>query len=193
MKKVVYGFILIAVFGLTACRNDKKETSSSSIVEQLESRVKDLESSSSAEVEESKQGKEEILVNLKSDTNKKIAGAFFDNKLEMYNAQTDGPSEMQPVPEDNPTNRPVYSSGMSFYVEDTEDSFIVYVENYTSVEEVDTANKFLTENAVDQPLVSDNNSTFSIMYAYPRISSKSTKEKDEKDFNKYKEVFENIK
>ncbi|GGD03801.1 hypothetical protein [Enterococcus wangshanyuanii] len=192
MKKVVYGVLLITIFGLAACGNGKKETSSSSKVDQLESRVKNLESSSSAEVEESKQDREEMLVNLKSETNKKIASTFLDNNLGMYNAQTDGPSEMQPVPEDNPTNRPVYSSGMSFYVEDTEDSFIVYVENYTSVEEVDAANKFLTENAVDQPLMSDNNSTFSIMYAYPRISSKSTKEKDEKDFNKYKEVFENI-
>lgn len=34
MKKVVYGVILIAVFGLTACGNDKKEMSSSSKVEQ---------------------------------------------------------------------------------------------------------------------------------------------------------------
>ncbi|WP_430598335.1 hypothetical protein [Enterococcus sp. AZ177] len=60
MKKVVYGFIFIAVFGLTACGNDKKETSSSSKVEQSESRVKNSESSSSAEVEES--SKKEVKV-----------------------------------------------------------------------------------------------------------------------------------
>ncbi|MBO0475182.1 hypothetical protein JZO86_15970 [Enterococcus ureasiticus] len=192
MKKVVYGVLLIAVFGLTACGNDKKETSSSSKVEQLESRVKELESSTTETSEKSKQDKKTVTSSLTADDNKKIAETFTESGLKMYNSQTDGPAEMQPVQPKDHTNRPIYKSGMSFYVDDSEDSFIVYVENYTSLGELDAAKKFLIDNAVDQPLVSENNSIFSIMYAYPRIASKSNKENDDKEFAKYKEVFEKI-
>ncbi|EOL43342.1 hypothetical protein [Enterococcus caccae] len=78
---MVYGVLLIAVFGLTACENDKKTAISK--VEELKSRVKDLESSSSEETQSSKINKDKIFAEEQSELNKIIVSDFLDNNLIM--------------------------------------------------------------------------------------------------------------
>lgn len=189
MKKVIYGVLFIAVFGLTACGNDKKETTASSKVEQLESRVKELESSSSSSEKEiegaqADRSDDEILSELNSETNKKIVKAFLDAGLTMYNYSYVGVSEMLELPED--AQRPIYESGISFYIEKGTDGVILAVENYPD-EQLMSEGADYASNSIDAPTVVKNSNINSILYGLPKTDS------EKELFNKYKETFENIK
>lgn len=172
MKKVVYGVLLVAVFGLAACGNDKKENSSSSKVEQLESRVKELESSSSAE--EPKQDKEKILSSLMSDTNKKIAEAFLDNDLDMFNNENKGVFEAE-------------DHTMYFSEEKTNPTLYFTVSNYDSLESLNSAYEQKKEEN-HELYITKNDNLFSLMIAENTSGSMNS----EQIFNKYKKVFEKI-
>lgn len=189
MKKVIYGVLLIAVFGLTACGNDKKETTASSKVEQLESRVKELESSSSSEAP-TKEDEEAVLTDIKSDTNKKIAKAFFDAGLEMYVNKNDGLGVLET---DTATFAafldPIPETGLSFYIKDddsgNEYEYVLQAYNYPNTDQMNTAidNFKNDENFVPSRIASNSHINSFI---------NASEEMSEADFNKYKEVFEKI-
>lgn len=190
MKKIIFGLVLLSMFSLSACgNNEKKETSSSSKVEQLESRVKELESSSSSSSEkenasQADRSKDEILSELKSDTNKKIVSAFLDAGLKPYNYSYEGVSEMLELPSD--VQRPIYESGLSFYIEKGTDGVILATENYPDEQSMNEAADYFSKS-VDTPTVVKNNTLHSILYGSPSTNS------EKELFNKYKDVFENIK
>lgn len=189
MKKVVYGAILIAVFGLTACGNDKKETSSSSKVEQLESRVKELESSSS--VEEPKQDKEKILSSLTSDTNKKIAEAFLDKDLD-FKIES-GSDSYEYIPDSyNADNNPTHAlSKLTFDTGNLIGVSSIGIETYKSKDDLKNGENYLQEESYGDLYIVKNENILSLMYTYKPNDSKE-KEQMDQEFNKYKEVFENI-
>ncbi|WP_430597292.1 hypothetical protein [Enterococcus sp. AZ177] len=184
MKKVVYGFIFIAVFGLTACGNDKKETSSSSKVEQSESRVKNAESSSSAEVEESKQDKEEMLVNLKSETNKKIIKAFLDASLEIEKQDAVDSIENIPSQAEEVNSQDNYVSQLGFQTSASENAKNITINTYKNIEDLNEAEMYYIET-YGELLIVKNESILSIMLSYKNDETVDI-------FNKYKEVFEKI-
>ncbi|MFK4568373.1 hypothetical protein [Enterococcus sp. UD-01] len=189
MKKVVYGFILISVFGLTACGNDKKETTSSSKVEQLESRVKELESSSS--VEEPKQDKEKILSSLTSDINKKIVEAFLDNDLKIDYPENMDSLEYFPNEYDIENSPTKFISKMSFNTGNLIGVDSIGIETYESSEDLMNAEKNLQDESSADLYMSTNTKILSLMYTYKPNDSKE-KEQMDQEFNKYKEVFEKI-
>lgn len=182
MKKVVYGVLLIAVFGLTACGNDKKETSSSSKVEQLESRVKELESSSS--LEEPKENKEKILSSLTSDTNKKITKAFLDSGLEVKKQDAVDSIEHLPTPSDEVNNQNRFISQMGLQTAAL-DNTRIDISTYETIEDLNNAEVYYSETYGDV-LLAKNENILSLMFSYKG-------EETENIFNKYKEVFEQIK
>lgn len=184
MKKVVYGVLMIAVFGLTACGNDKKETSSSSKVEQLESRIKDLESSSSAEVEESKKVKEEMLVNLKSETNKKITKAFLDAGLEIEKQDAVDSIENIPSQAEEVDSQDNYVSQLGFQTTASDNAKKITINTYKTIEDLNEAEIYYIEAYRDLLLVK-NESILSIMFSYKNDETVDI-------FNKYKEIFEKI-
>ncbi|OTN83674.1 hypothetical protein A5819_003101 [Enterococcus sp. 7E2_DIV0204] len=191
MKKVVYGVLLIAVFGLTACGNDKKETTSSSKVEQLESRVKELESSSSSETKENKQDKEEILSDMTSDTNKKIVGAFLDKNLTLE--PQNGTKTYEYIPESyEAENNPTHSiSQMGFDTGNLEGVSGIGIETYQSIEDLKNGEKYLQEVSSGPLYMATNDKILSLMYTYQPKDSTGKAKMDE-EFAKYKEVFEKI-
>lgn len=176
MKKVVYGVILIAVFGLTACGNDKKEASSSSKVEQLESRVKELESSST---EEDTQNKATEIVN-----------KFKAEGLPVFDEVETSKSELKDL--DNGI-----LSQLSFYVkeQDTSDGnnvgFLVNIsvcKDTNSKDEIVANTETLNKNS-DGGLLSVKYTVNEKINAILKVGSAVSDE----DFNKYKEEFESIK
>ncbi|MDA9472630.1 hypothetical protein [Enterococcus sp. 5H] len=187
MKKVIYGVLLIAVFGLTACGNDKKETTASSKVEQLESRVKELESSSSSEAP-TKEDEDAVLADIKSDTNKKIAQAFFDAGLEMY-VNKDiglGVTEIDTI-NDAAYLDPIPETGLSFYTEKVDSGFEYIIKIYT----------YPDEAQMNMAIDNFENGEYSVPQRVARnshINSFITADMSmsEADFNKYKDVFEKI-
>lgn len=187
MKKVIYGVLLVAVFGLTACGNDKKETTASSKVEQLESRVKELESSSSSEAP-TKEDEDAVLADIKSDTNKKIAQAFFDAGLEMYVNTSIGLGihEMDTATDAAYLN-PIPEKGLSFYTEkvDTGLEYIIWIFTYPDENQMNTAiDNFNNDENFEQGRLASNSHINSFITADMSMS--------EAEFNKYKEVFESI-
>lgn len=188
MKKILITLLLSGII-LGGCSNNKKEeTTASSKVEQLESRIKELESSSSSsekEVEgaQADRSDDEILSELNSETNKKIVKAFLDAGLIMYNYSYSGVSEMLELPDD--AQRPIYESGMSFYIEKGTEGVIVAVENYRDTQIMSEGADYAS-NSIDAPLVVKNSNINSILYGLPKTDS------EKELFNKYKEVFENI-
>ncbi|MBO0438982.1 hypothetical protein [Candidatus Enterococcus ikei] len=191
MKKVVYGVLLIAVFGLTACGNDKKETSSSSKVEQLESRVKELESSSTKASEMSKQDEEKILSDMTSETNKKIAKAFMSHNLKMD--YQDGLTSYEYLPNsyDLENSQTKFISQFGFNAEELADGGGIGIETYQSIEDLKNGEKYLKESSSSPLYMATNDKILSLMYTYqPKDSANKTKMDEE--FNKYKEVFEKI-
>lgn len=191
MKKVVYGVLLIAVFGLTACGNDKKETSSSSKVEQLESRVKELESSTVESAEAPKQDKEEILADMTSDTNKKIVGAFLDKNLTLE--PQNGTKKYEYIPESyEAENNPTHSvSQLSFITEKLKSVGGIGIETYKSIEDLKNGEKYLEGESYGPLYMATNDKILSLMYAYQPEDSEGQTKMD-KEFAKYKEVFEKI-
>ena len=188
MRKVIYGVLLIAVFGLTACGNDNKETTASSKVEQLESRVKELESSSSSEAP-TKEDEEAVLADIKSDTNRKIAEAFFDAGLEMY-VNKDiglGVTEIDTI-NDAAYLDPIPETGLSFYTEkvDTGLEYIIWIFTYPDETQMNAAIDNFENAEYSTPKRIDKNIHINSFIT-------SSEEMSEADFNKYKEVFENIK
>lgn len=180
MKKVIYGVLSVAVFGLTACDNDKKETFSSSKVELLESRVKELESSSGSEAL-SKEDEDNIFAEVQSSTNKKIVSAFLDNNLVMYNNESIGISETIDDPYD-PNGFESYESGMTFYAE--KNDIVLSVYTFANADAMKSAIELREQD--ENISLSKNEKIGSILFGYPTTNS-------EKDlFNKYKEVFESI-
>lgn len=187
MKKVIYGVLLIAVFGLTACGNDKNETTASSKVDQLESRVKELESSSSSEAA-TKEDEDAVLADIKSDTNKKIAKAFFDAGLEMYVNKDIGLG----VTEIDTENfaaflEPIPETGLSFFIKNvnTGNGYILQVYNYPDNEQMASSVNSLESDEYSVPnRIAKNDRIHSFITASEEMS--------ESDFNKYKEVFEKI-
>lgn len=176
MKKVVYGIILIAAFGLTACGNDKKETSSSSKVEQLESRVKELESSSSSEAVTQNKAAE-------------IVNKFKTKGLPVFNEFETSKSELKEL------NNGIVSQ-LSFYFKNqdtTNEKDITNLVNLSicddskSKDEIVANTEVLNKNSGGGPMSVKyvvNDSINGILKVGSAIS--------DEDFNKYKEVFENI-
>lgn len=187
MKKIIFGLVLLSMFSLSACgNNEKKEASSSSKVEQLESRVKELESSSSSEVT-TKDDENKILSELKSETNKKIVSAFLDDGLKMYVNGDLGVHELDPSSELDSLN-PAPESGQTFYIKNVSSGFeyIISTYNYTDSSKMDSAVDNLKMNEFSVPgRIAINRNINSFMRAEEQM--------DEKDFDKYKNVFENIK
>jgi len=185
MKKVVYGVILIAVFGLTACGNDKKETSSSSKVEQLESRVKELESSLSSDVDQSDRSKDEVLSEIKSDTNKKIVSAFIDKGLKVYNNGTVAVLETENTSNDIQEYDPTYT--MNFAEQNDNPNLYFTVTIFDSSEDLNSAYDLKSSEEYDY-FLSKNDHINSLLIG--EVVKKS--DESETLFNKYKEVFESI-
>ncbi|MGM0217627.1 hypothetical protein [Enterococcus sp. AZ126] len=185
MKKVIYGVLLISVFGLTACGNNEKETSSSSKVEQLESRVKDLESSSSSDDKHIDRTKDEILSEIKSDANKKIVSAFIDNGLNVYNNGTVAVLETENTSNDIPEYSPVYT--MNFAEQNNDPNLYFTISIFGSLEDLNSAYDLKSSEEYDYYL-SKNDHINALMIG------EAVKKSDETEniFNKYKKVFEQI-
>lgn len=172
MKKVIYGVLLVAVFGLTACGNDKKETTASSKVEELESRIKELESSSSEETP-TKGNEEAVLADLKSDTNRKIVKAFLEHDLSMYNNNKIGVFE---------------ADDTTMYFSEQNDATLYFtVSHFDSLDSLNNAYEE-KKNGEYELFIAKNDSILALMIA--EATPKSTE--SEKEFDKYKTAFENI-
>lgn len=94
MKKRIMGIVLLSTLLLSACSNgkDKEAETADSKVEQLDSRVTELESSSSSEEIESKYSKDEIKAYLNKDYNNEYTKEFINKAYEegillFYNGQ----------------------------------------------------------------------------------------------------------
>lgn len=195
MKKSVIGVVLLTtlILTLSACSKPEqtKSSSSTSSTAAESSTIATSSSEISSDTSETKEERSlgEITKNLKSDTNKKITEEFLKNNLIMYNSAVEGPAELLPITDDGLTDMPIYESGMRFYTEKSDDSLIINVENYTSLDELNNAENYYKENAVDKILISKNTKYFSLMYTNPRIGKE---EVDSKTFADYQNIFENI-
>lgn len=94
MKKRIMGIVLLSTLLLSACSNgkDKETETANSKVEQLESRVKELEGSNSSEEVESKYSEDEIKDYLNKDYNNEYTKEFINKAYEegillFYNGQ----------------------------------------------------------------------------------------------------------
>lgn len=182
MKKIIFLSLLSGLFLVGCGSNNDKKVSSDSKVDQLESSVKKLESSSSSEVKQINEKNTSIISSLSSDINKKTAEAFLDNDLKMYNLSENF------IDQENWTNdSPIPASELIFVVKDKSEEVkdyinIVNYENYDQISE----GKLFYENSLTYKInIVENDSIKSILYA--------SSEMDQNVFNKYKEVFETIK
>jgi hypothetical protein len=196
MKKSILGVVLLAtsILTLSACSTPEQTKSSNSTSSTAVSESSTITTSSSeisSDTSETKEDRslDEITKSLKSDTNKKITEEFLKNNLIMYNSTVEGPAELLPITDDGLTDLPIYESGMRFYTEKSDDSLIINVENYTSLDELNNAENYYKENAVDKILISKSTKYFSLMYTNPRIGKE---EVDSKTFADYQNIFENI-
>ncbi|MBO0439581.1 hypothetical protein [Candidatus Enterococcus ikei] len=190
MKKIII-FSLFSGLFLAGCgfNNDKKESSDSK-VDQLESRVKELESSSSSE-KDSTQNEEQILSNMKSDTNKKIVKAFLDAHLSLEKSDGSNSFEYFPNESDIENSPTQFISQMNFTTHIIEGVSGIGIEPYKSEEELTNGEKYLQEESYSPLYMATNKNILSLMYTYQPKDSKGQKKLDE-EFNKYKEVFESI-
>jgi len=179
MKKVVYGVLLIAVFGLTACGNDKKETSSSSKVNELESRVKELESSSSSEADTQNRATE-------------IVNKFKAEGLPVFDEEVATEEKLKESDYD------LSSSSYFYYVTkdsipDTLFSNLINVEVATDKENTE---KIVNNNETRNKNAAGERASWVVKYAVnDKLNAVLTvgSAVSDEDFNKYKEVFESIK
>lgn len=173
MKKIVILSFLSGLFLVGCGSNNEKSKSADSKVEQLESRVKELESSSSSEAP-NKEDEEDVLANLKSDTNRNIAKAFFDNNLPIYNDNKKGVFEA----EDN----------TMYFSEQIDSTLYFTISHFDSLESLNNAYEEKKDGKYDF-FLAKNDTILTIMTAEATPKSPDS----EKNFNKYKEVFESIK
>ncbi|MEI5994776.1 hypothetical protein [Candidatus Enterococcus mansonii] len=182
MKKIIIFSLLSGLFLVGCGSNSEKKETSDSKVDQLETRVKDLESSSSSEAKESKQDKTSVTSSLSSDINKKIAEAFLNNDLKMYNSSENF------FDQENWTNdSPIPESELVFVVKDKSEEVKDYINivNYQNDDQISESKIFYESNLTYKVNVSENKNIKSLLYA--------STEMDQDVFNKYKKVFENIK
>lgn len=173
MKKIVILSLLSGLFLVGCVSNNEKKESSDNKVDQLESRVKELESSSSSEAP-NKSDEEDVLTNLKSDNNRNIAKAFFDSNLPFYNDNKKGAFEAD--------------DGTMYFSEQIDSSLYFTISHFESIESLNNAYEEKKNGEYDF-FLAKNDAILTLMVAEATPKSPES----ENDFNKYKEVFETIK
>lgn len=144
-----------------------------------------MESSSSAEVEKSKQDKEEILVNLKSETNKKIIKAFLDVGLEIEKQDAVDSIENIHSQAEEVNSQDNYVSQLGFQATASYNAKKITINTYKTIEDLNEVEIYYIETYGELLLVK-NESILSIMFSYKNDETVDI-------FNKYKEVFEQVK
>ena len=200
MKKSILGVLVLVTLFLGACGGSKDEvkketTKQSSKIEALEKKIDVLESIADTEtsetstpVENVQQSKsnEEILNSLTFSGNKKITQTFLDADLPMYGYEYEGPGELPEIEADDMNGFPKSLTSLSFYVEPGTNGMIVTIKNFESMDDLNLALKWYSEEYAGYSIVTNQDIKAFI------VALTDTPEKEE-TYKKYVEVFENIK
>ena len=180
MKKTIVGLAILSVMLFTGCSNDskKKNETDDSKVEQLESRVKELENTSSSEKTESDKASE-------------IVKAFKSKGLPVFNEKNSSSEilnendwvssvSFQYKPEKELNEDELVANTISFVIANDSSGIKQVVENN------DTRNSNATEDYSSWKVKTATNEKINAVLTVGSAIS-------DEDFNKYKEVFESIK
>lgn len=187
MKKLFVGMtLLLALTGCGSNGSDSNKESSTST-----SKVESTNTSSmvSKETVDSSKSGSNLSAQPVADTNKKIVEAFEKNKLPMFIAGNTGIHE--PTEEEGHVLPEIpILSGLSFYTENVDSGFeyIIYVQTYSSLAELDQAFDALNQgisNSVLTYQVSKNDDILSVIFASDTMDSST--------FSKYEKVFTSLK
>ena len=193
MKKILLSIGITLSLGLVGCgsksNNDDQIAEQSEKIEELEKKVKTLESETDETSDKPTALPDEeidaILSDIKSDPSKKILRAFYENGLITYSTSGEGAGQAEPI-QNYENGRPDDEGGLNFYINSSQDGVVVSVTNLSDADGVDQFIEWISNLETSKFIWSVNKNINSVLYFQENDIN------DDEKINQYIEVFESV-